>query len=153
MSKRIDIFTDGSCLGNPGPGGWAFMVNTGTEAEAAYTDISGVEMVGGEKDTTNNRMEMSAVLKAFKYLIEHDVEDSLIAVHTDSSLVVNTFIQNWKKKMNKDLWALIETAHAKLFSNGNTFEWNWVKGHAGHPENERVDDLAREEAERIMGNG
>jgi ribonuclease HI len=142
MTNRIDIFTDGSCLGNPGPGGWGVLIRN--------NDNNGdIEMSGSQPDTTNNRMEMSAVLKAFEYLIEHDISDSLLSIHTDSSLVVNTFTQNWKKKKNTDLWALIETAYSKLYSKGNTFEWNWVKGHAGHEENERVDDLARWAAESL----
>lgn len=139
MSNRIDIFTDGSCLGNPGPGGWAFM--------AKRNGV--IEQAGRTPDTTNNRMEMTAVLKAFEFLISQNVTDSHIAIHTDSSLVVNTFTKNWKKKMNTDLWAEIEKVYSDLFSKNNTFEWNWVKGHAGHPENERVDDLARAEAEKL----
>lgn len=143
MTNRIDIFTDGSCLGNPGPGGWGVLIRN--------NDNNGdIEMSGSQPDTTNNRMEMSAVLKAFEYLIEQDISDSLLSIHTDSSLVVNTFTQNWKKKKNTDLWALIETAYSKLYSKGNTFEWNWVKGHAGNEENERVDDLARWAAESLQ---
>lgn len=145
MTNRIDIYTDGSCLGNPGPGGWAYMI------KSELNNNVELEKADSEPDTTNNRMEMTAVLKAFEYLIEKGASDSLLAIHTDSSLVVNTFTQNWKKKKNQDIWALIETAHAKLYSMGNTFEWNWVKGHAGHEENERVDDLAREAAEGISG--
>ena len=141
MTNRIDIFTDGSCLGNPGPGGWGFLIKNLNE--------NIIEGSGGEKDSTNNRMEMSAVLKAFEFLIEEETSDSHLAIYTDSSLVVNTFTKNWKKKKNQDLWAKIEMAHVKLFSMGNTFEWNWVKGHAGHEENERVDDLARWAAEKI----
>jgi ribonuclease HI len=141
MVNRIDIFTDGSCLGNPGPGGWGYLIKNISDEN--------IENSGGEKNSTNNRMEMTAVLKAFEYLIEKETSGLLIAIHTDSSLVVNTFTQNWRKKKNQDLWAKIEMAHVKLFSMGNTFEWNWVKGHAGHEENERVDDLARWAAEKI----
>jgi len=133
----IEVHSDGSCLGNPGPGGYAAIIQ-GPKGE--------VELVGGDPDTTNNRMEMKAILEAFKYLNKHELSDSVVRVHTDSRLIVNTFKENWKKKENKDLWAEIESEYASLYSAGNSVEWEWVKGHAGHPENERADDLARKQA-------
>jgi ribonuclease HI len=135
----INIFADGSCLGNPGPGGWAAIIR----------DENGeVEYKGGEENTTNNRMEMTALLESLKVLKRKGVADSVIRFHTDSSLVINTFTRNWKKKANVDIWMQIEKAYMHLKGSGNTFEWKWVKGHAGHKENERCDVLARSEAEK-----
>lgn len=140
MSQSIQVYTDGSCIGNPGPGGWAFLM------KGLGDDL---EKSDGEIESTNNRMEMTAVLRAFEHLNEQGVTGQLISVYTDSSLIVNTFVQNWKKKKNQDLWAEIEAQYLALYSKGNTVDWNWVTGHAGHTENERVDDLARGEAEAL----
>ena len=134
----IDIFTDGACSGNPGPGGWGAILRwRGTERE----------LWGGEADTTNNRMEMTAAIKALE-AVKRPVK---IHLHTDSTYVkdgITKWIINWKKKgwktanrkpvKNMDLWQLLDDAVAR-----HDVEWHWVKGHAGHPENERADELAR----------
>ena len=139
--KKVDLFTDGACKGNPGPGGWAALLRMGRHEK---------ELVGGEADTTNNRMEMTAVIRGLAALIE----PCEVTVHTDSRYVIDgmtKWIHGWKKRgwvnaskkpvRNEDLWHdLIEvTAHHKV-------AWEWVKGHAGHPENERVDSLASDAA-------
>lgn len=141
--KQVDIFTDGACKGNPGPGGWAALLRMGAAER---------ELVGGEAQTTNNRMEMTAVLEGLKALkVPCDV-----TIHTDSRYVIDGMTQwifGWQKRgwvnaakkpvANEDLWrALIDAVRAHKVS------WQWVKGHAGHPENERVDSLASEEAAR-----
>ncbi|MDA0652478.1 MAG: ribonuclease HI [Proteobacteria bacterium] len=134
----IDIFTDGACSGNPGPGGWGAILRwRGTERE----------LWGGEPDTTNNRMEMTAAIRA----IEAVKRPLKIRLHTDSTYVkdgITKWITNWKKKgwktanrkpvKNMDLWQLLDDAVAR-----HNVEWHWVKGHSGHPENERADELAR----------
>ncbi|MBT4740005.1 MAG: ribonuclease HI [Rhodospirillaceae bacterium] len=142
---NVEIFTDGACLGNPGPGGWGALLRfNGTEKE----------LVGGEPDTTNNRMEMQAVIEGLNAL----TRPCIITVYTDSQYVqkgITEWIKGWKARgwktaakkpvKNVDLWLAMDEAQAK-----HTVAWQWVKGHAGHVENERVDDLARWEAERIQ---
>lgn len=141
--KQVDIFTDGACKGNPGPGGWAALLRMG-KAEK--------ELVGGEAQTTNNRMEMTAVLEGLKAL----KAPCEVTIHTDSRYVIDGMTQwifGWQKRgwvnaakkpvANEDLWrALIDAVRP------HKVQWQWVKGHAGHPENERVDSLASEEAAR-----
>jgi ribonuclease HI len=135
--KRVDIFTDGACKGNPGPGGWGVLLRMGAHEK---------ELSGGEAHTTNNRMEMMAVLRGLKALIE----PCEVTVHSDSRYVIDgmtKWIEGWQKKgwinaskkpvRNADLWHdLIEAAAPHRIA------WQWVKGHDGHPENERVDQLA-----------
>jgi len=137
-SDFLDIFTDGACSGNPGPGGWGAILRwRGTE----------LELWGGEPDTTNNRMEMTAAIRAIE-AVKRPVK---IRLHTDSTYVkdgITKWIANWKKKgwktanrkpvKNMDLWQFLDEAAAR-----HEVEWHWVKGHAGHPENERADELAR----------
>ena len=134
----INVFTDGSCIGNPGRGGYGVVIK-GLIDEP-------LELSGGEAHTTNNRMEMSAVLQAFCKLNEFGIKNAKIVVQTDSLLIVNTFTKNWKRKENKDLWALIEEQYMKLYSNENQIDFKWIKGHNGHPENERCDFLAKRAA-------
>ncbi|MEM8936131.1 MAG: ribonuclease HI [Pseudomonadota bacterium] len=137
----IDIYTDGACSGNPGPGGWgALIIEDGAEREK----------FGGEASTTNNRMEMLAVIEAL-----NDISpDHSIRIHTDSQYVKNgitTWIHGWKRNgwktaskkpvKNQDLWMALDDAVAR-----RTIEWRWVKGHAGDPGNERADALARKGA-------
>lgn len=143
--QTVDLFTDGSCLGNPGPGGWGVLLRfNGTEKELA----------GGEDNTTNNRMEMRAVIEGLNLL----TRPCVVTVYTDSQYVqkgITEWIKGWKARgwktaakkpvKNADLWRELDEAQAK-----HRITWQWVKGHAGHPENERVDDLAREEAEKIQ---
>jgi ribonuclease HI len=136
--KHIKIYTDGACSGNPGPGGWgALLIYNGTEKE----------IHGGEAATTNNRMEMTAVIMALKKLSEPCKAD----IYTDSKYVMQgatEWIHGWKKKgwktadnkpvKNVDLWQELEKQIAR-----HDVKWHWVKGHDGHPENERADALAR----------
>ncbi len=137
MKGLTDIFTDGACSGNPGPGGWgALIVTDGTETE----------LCGGERATTNNRMEMMAAIQALESL----PVGVTARLHTDSTYLKNgitTWIHNWKKRgwktadkkpvKNVDLWQRLEIAIER-----HNVEWIWVKGHAGHDGNERADELA-----------
>ena len=140
--KQIEIFTDGACKGNPGPGGWGALLRMGAHEK---------ELSGSDPDTTNNRMEMTAVIRALRVLRE----PCRIALYTDSRYVIDgmtKWIEGWKKRgwvnaskkpvKNADLWHdLIEAVR------DHQIEWHWVKGHAGHAENERVDRLASDAAE------
>ena len=144
--KRIEIFTDGACKGNPGPGGWC-----------AILRYNGIEKMisGGEKDTTNNRMELSAVLFALKAL----KEPCHITLQSDSKYVLDSlskgWVYGWQKKgwkksdgkpaLNVDLWQPLLTEIAK-----HEMEYVWIKGHAGHPENERCDAQAVLESEKFI---
>ena|SRR3989338_6189843 len=127
--NKIQIFTDGSSLGNPGPGGFA-----------AIMRFNGREKIvkGGEPVTTNNRMEMRALIEAFKKIKDKTVP---VEVYSDSTLLVSTMTKGWKRKKNQDLWADLD----KL-AEGLKIEWHWVRGHAGHPENTRADRIAVAEA-------
>ncbi len=139
----IEIFTDGACSGNPGPGGWgAILRSGGTEKE----------LFGGESLTTNNRMEMMAVIEALRAL----TKPVAAKVHTDSQYVqkgISEWIHGWKRRgwktagkepvKNEDLWREMDRLAAQ-----HDIEWIWVKGHAGHPENERADALARRGVEQ-----
>lgn len=140
----IKIYTDGSCLGNPGPGGWAFVATDGKNI---------AERSGGEPNTTNNRMELMAVIRALGAAKKH----AEVEIHTDSQYVKNgmqSWIKNWKKNnwrtadkkpvKNQDLWMALDTAASNIKIN-----WRWVKGHAGIDMNERVDELARHAAEGL----
>jgi ribonuclease HI len=134
----IDIFTDGACSGNPGPGGWGAILRTGVHEK---------EISGGEPATTNNRMELMAVIRALDAL----KKSSPVTVHTDSRYVMDgatKWLQRWKangwktadKKpvKNEDLWRELETAVQR-----HDVAWRWVKGHSDHVENARADALAR----------
>ena len=139
--KTVEIFTDGACKGNPGPGGWGAILRMGHHEK---------ELSGGDPATTNNRMEMSAVIEALKAL----KEPCEVRLHTDSRYVVDgitKWIFGWQKNgwqnsqkkpvLNADLWAAMVDA-----KRGHKVEWIWVKGHDGHPENERADQLASDAA-------
>ena len=136
--KVVDVFTDGACSGNPGPGGWGAILRYGTVEK---------ELSGGEAATTNNRMELMAAIAALEAL-KNSVN---VRIHTDSQYVKNGitgWIHGWKKNgwktadkkpvKNVDLWQRLDAA-----LKGHKIEWIWVKGHAGHDENERADALAR----------
>ncbi|MCC6598483.1 MAG: ribonuclease HI [Alphaproteobacteria bacterium] len=135
MSKpAIEIFTDGACSGNPGPGGWGAILRAGAHEK---------ELFGGEPDTTNNRMEMMAVIKALEAL----KKSSRVDLYTDSTYVqkgVSEWMSGWKAKgwpakiKNQDLWKRIDVLVAQ-----HEVKFHWVRGHDGHPENERADVLAR----------
>ena len=137
-SGRVGIFTDGACSGNPGPGGWGAVLRyRGREKE----------LKGGERETTNNRMEMMAAIVALETL----KRPSSVDLHTDSTYLrdgITKWIHGWKRNgwktaakkpvKNVDLWQRLEQAMER-----HDVAWHWVKGHAGHPENERADALAR----------
>jgi len=144
--ENIDIYTDGACSGNPGPGGWGVLLRAGTNEK---------ELFGGEADTTNNRMELMAVIEALKAL-KRPVK---ARVHTDSQYVqkgISEWISGWKKRgwktadkkpvKNVDLWQALDTEASR-----HELEWLWVRGHNGHPENERADALARRGVEKVRG--
>ena len=129
----IQIHTDGSALGNPGPGGWAARI---------HHDGKITELVGGEGHTTNNRMELLAVISALKHLEAQGITGP-IEVYSDSSWVIKTMTDNWKRKKNLDLWMQMDALVP-----GKKISWNWVKGHADNAENNACDEAARGEAVR-----
>jgi ribonuclease HI len=135
---RVDVFTDGACSGNPGPGGWGAILRSGAHEK---------EISGGERMTTNNRMELTAAIRALEAL----TKPSTVVIHTDSKYVMDGITQwlpRWKKNgwktadkkpvKNEDLWRMLEAECAR-----HQVTWRWVRGHDGHPENERADALAR----------
>ena len=124
MPSTFDIYTDGSCLGNPGPGGWAAIV----EHEGETTRLS-----GGERSTTNNRMEITAAIRG----LEAVPPGATAVVHSDSEYLVKTMTKGWKRNVNRDLWEQLDLAVAK-----RNVDFRWVRGHAGHPRNEEADRLA-----------
>lgn len=141
----LKIWTDGSCLGNPGPGGWAFIATDGKNT---------AERSGGERDTTNNRMELTAVIRAIRAARRHNE----IEIHTDSQYVKNgmqTWIKNWRKNnwrtadkktvKNKELWIMLDELASQI-----KIHWVWVRGHNGNEMNERCDELARAAAEKMQ---
>ncbi|MCB1938739.1 MAG: ribonuclease HI [Rhodocyclaceae bacterium] len=144
MSSDVDIFTDGACSGNPGPGGWGAILRAGAHEKTLY---------GGEPATTNNRMELLAVIRALETL----KRPSTVRVHTDSQYVqkgISEWIHGWKARgwktaarapvKNEDLWRALDAAQST-----HQVEWIWVKGHAGHVDNERADALARQGVDEI----
>ena len=141
MPEPVEIWTDGACSGNPGPGGWGALLKSGPHEK---------ELHGGEADTTNNRMEMMAAIKALSAL----KAPSKVRLHTDSTYLkdgLTKWIHGWKRNgwktaarkpvKNKDLWQALDEACQR-----HDIEWVWVKGHAGDPGNERADELARKGA-------
>jgi ribonuclease HI len=140
--KQIVLVTDGSCLGNPGPGGWAYILRYGSHVR---------EMTGADPHTTNNRMELSAAVEGLRALKER----CAVEVITDSEYVKNGITKwlagwkrrNWRKAdgqpvLNQDLWQALEQQAAR-----HDIVWKWTKGHADHDDNNRCDELAREAAE------
>ena len=142
----LEIYTDGACSGNPGAGGWGAILRYGQTEK---------ELSGAEADTTNNRMELTAVIEALKAL----TRNCEIVIHTDSRYVmdgVQSWLPNWKKNnwrtsnkkspvKNIDLWQQLDELLSK-----HQIRWIWVKGHNGHPENERVDKLPRDAIKTIL---
>lgn len=135
--KELEIFTDGACRGNPGPGGWGALLRYGDKEK---------HLCGGERDTTNNRMEITAAIQALAEL----KEPCRVVLTTDSEYVrqgITSWLANWKKRgwktankkpvKNVDLWQRLEAETAR-----HQVEWRWVKGHSGHRENEIADQLA-----------
>jgi ribonuclease HI len=135
----VVIYTDGACSGNPGPGGWGVILISGKRRK---------ELCGGEPATTNNRMELTAAISALEAL----TKPAQVDLHTDSEYVmkgISQWIHGWKQRgwktadrkpvKNADLWQRLEAAQAR-----HRVNWHWVRGHAGHDENERADELARQ---------
>ncbi len=141
MERKIEIYTDGSCIGNPGPGGWGVIV---------LFNGKQIEFKGGEEDTTNNRMEMTAIIKALEWvrdksgLNHEDLLSHKIAIHSDSNLIIQTMNQGWKRKANTDLWAEIDKLRAWL-----DIDWRWVKAHHIDKYNNLVDALAQSESNKF----
>ncbi len=137
MSKTTEIYTDGACRGNPGPGGWGALLIYGKRRKLMH---------GGERETTNNRMELTAAIKALNAL----QDPSNVILHTDSKYVmggINDWMPNWKKRgwktaakkavKNQDLWQALDEAAGR-----HDIDWRWVKGHDGNAGNEIADELA-----------
>ncbi|MCB1669059.1 MAG: ribonuclease HI [Pseudomonadales bacterium] len=135
--KQVEIFTDGACRGNPGPGGWGVLLRYGDEEKTLY---------GGEEHTTNNRMELTAAIEALAAL----KKPCMVELTTDSEYVrqgISSWLQNWKKRgwktaakkpvKNVDLWQRLDQESGR-----HKINWHWVKGHSGHRENEIADQLA-----------
>ncbi|HEX7872787.1 MAG TPA: ribonuclease HI [Sphingobium sp.] len=146
MSELVELFTDGACKGNPGPGGWGAVLRFGATEK---------ELSGGETLTTNNRMEMMAAIEGLKAL----KRPCKVVISTDSKYVmdgITKWVHGWKRKnwrtadnkpvKNVELWQALVEATAP-----HEVEWRWVKGHAGHPENERADRLASDAADAMRG--
>ncbi len=144
--KAVEVHTDGACLGNPGPGGWAALLRYGARER---------ELAGGEPATTNNRMELMAAIMALETL----TEGCTVVLHTDSQYVrqgITEWLPGWVRRgwrnaagqpvKNRDLW---ERLHAACHR--HRIDWRWVKGHSGDPDNDRVDALARAQAVRERG--
>ena len=145
MSQIVEVYTDGACRGNPGPGGWGVLLRYG-ETEK--------EMYGGEAETTNNRMELMAAIQA----LENLTRECKVVLTTDSEYVrkgITEWMSNWKKRgwktaskqpvKNKDLWQRLDKAATQ-----HQVEWHWVRGHTGHPENERADQLANKGIDELL---
>jgi len=143
---QVEIFTDGACRGNPGPGGWAALLRTAGKE---------LEIAGGEPLTTNNRMELTAAIESLNAL----KRPCRVEIHTDSNYVrdgITKWIHGWQRNgwrtadkkavKNADLWQQLLDAEVR-----HEVEWHWVKGHSGHPENDRVDALACAEADKQKG--
>lgn len=145
--KSVEIFTDGACRGNPGPGGWGALLRC---------DKTEKELFGGEADTTNNRMELMAAIKGLEALSR----SCEVVLTTDSQYVrqgITSWLEGWKRKgwktasrkpvKNQDLWQLLDLQAAR-----HTVDWRWVKGHSGHRENDIADQLANRGIDEMEGN-
>jgi ribonuclease HI len=144
--EAVLVFADGACKGNPGPGGWGAILRMGTREKEIY---------GGERATTNNRMELTAVIRALEALKRH----CSVKVYTDSQYVqkgISEWLPQWKRRgwrtadkkpvKNDDLWRELDA-----LAQQHKVEWHWVRGHAGHVENERADALANRGVESVLG--
>ncbi|CEA06446.1 ribonuclease H [Pseudomonas saudimassiliensis] len=148
MSHTIEIFTDGACKGNPGPGGWGVLLRLGEHQKTLF---------GGELNTTNNRMELTAAIRGLEAL----KKPARVILTTDSEYVmkgIREWMPNWKKRgwktasrqpvKNADLWQELDA-----LVNQHQVEWRWVKGHSGHPENDLADALANRGVDQVLGRG
>lgn len=142
---KVELFTDGACKGNPGPGGWGALLRFGQHER---------ELFGGEKNTTNNRMELMAAIEGLKAL----TRSCDVILTTDSQYVkqgINSWLAGWKRNgwktaskqavKNQDLWQALDEQTQR-----HQIEWRWVKGHAGHPDNERADQLANKGVSEVI---
>lgn len=149
MSHVIEIFTDGACKGNPGPGGWGVMLRLGEHQKTLF---------GGELQTTNNRMELTAAIRGLQALKKAPAR---VVLTTDSQYVmkgIREWMPNWKKRgwktasrqpvKNADLWQQLDA-----LVNQHQVDWRWVKGHSGHPENDLADELANRGVDQVLGRG
>ena len=145
MTSKIEIYTDGACRGNPGPGGWGALLIAGRHRKTMH---------GGEPDTTNNRMELKAAIEALNAL----KRPSTVVLHTDSKYVmhgITEWMANWKKRgwktankkpvKNQDLWVALDEAIQR-----HDIQWVWVKGHSGHDGNEEADALANRGIDELL---
>lgn len=145
MLKKVLIYTDGACRGNPGPGGWGVLMRYGKKEKTLF---------GGETETTNNRMELMAAIQGLAALRERCQVD----LHTDSQYVqkgISQWIHDWKKKnwrkadkkpvKNADLWQILDHEASR-----HDITWHWVKGHSGHPENDMADALANQAIDQLL---
>lgn len=148
MSHVIEIFTDGACKGNPGPGGWGVLLRLGEHQKTLF---------GGELNTTNNRMELTAAIRGLEAL----KKPAQVMLTTDSEYVmkgIREWMPNWKKRgwktasrqpvKNADLWQELDA-----LVNLHQVDWRWVKGHSGHPENDLADELANRGVDQVLGRG
>lgn len=146
--KQVELFTDGACRGNPGPGGWGVLMNFGSASK---------ELCGGALDTTNNRMELKAAIEGLNALSE----ECEVTLYTDSKYVlkgITEWLAGWKAKgwktaakkpvKNTDLWQELDKANSQ-----HAVNWVWVKGHSGHPGNEKADELANQGIDDMMAQG
>ncbi|OGK06550.1 MAG: ribonuclease HI [Candidatus Riflebacteria bacterium GWC2_50_8] len=145
--KKIELYADGACSGNPGPGGWGTILR--------FKEVE-KELSGGEKETTNNRKELMGVISGLESL----KESCIVSVFTDSQYIANAFLKDWLASWQKNGW---KTAAKKPVKNRELWErllvqanrhklsWNWIRGHAGHPENERCDVLAVAARDKFAG--
>ena len=144
--RQVQVFTDGACSGNPGPGGWGAVLRFGDKER---------ELCGGADNTTNNRMELTAAIEGLRALNE----PCEVVLTTDSTYVkdgITRWLANWKKNgwktaakkavKNQDLWQELDHQTSR-----HTVQWQWVKGHSGHPENERADALANQGMDKVKG--
>jgi len=144
--KQVQVFTDGACSGNPGPGGWGVVLRFGGKER---------ELCGGADNTTNNRMELTAAIEGLRALNE----PCEVVLTTDSTYVkdgITRWLANWKKNgwktaakkavKNQDLWQELDQQTSR-----HAVQWQWVKGHSGHPENERADALANQGMDKVKG--
>lgn len=133
-----EIFSDGSCIGNPGPGGWASLIKKNNEPKPF------IILKGKEIRTTNNRMEMIGVIEALRYIHENDLQLHDFKLYTDSNLIVQTINKGWKRKANLDLWEEMDKLNEEL-----SVEFIWIRGHNKNKWNEKCDSIARREATSI----
>ena len=145
--KKIELYADGACSGNPGPGGWGTILR--------FKEVE-KELSGGEKETTNNRMELMGVISGLESL----KESCIVSVFTDSQYIANAFLKDWLVSWQKNGWKTAAKKPVKnrelwerllIQANRHKLSWNWIRGHAGHPENERCDVLAVAARDKFAG--